>query len=106
MCALWHWLYVCFPAVAPQHCRASTAHADLAVRACRSGAATPTPPPSVLPYPSCCSYDMTVVADGYVQSPDGLIYRDFVEGSGESPVDGQVCFGWAGCCGEPLHSCF
>ncbi|PRW56838.1 Peptidyl-prolyl cis-trans isomerase FKBP20- chloroplastic [Chlorella sorokiniana] len=34
-------------------------------------------------------YDMTVVADGYVQSPDGLIYRDFVEGSGESPVDGQ-----------------
>lgn len=50
------------------------------------------PAPSCLTPPETphCSYDMTVVADGYVQSPDGLIYRDFVEGSGECPVDGQV----------------
>ncbi|KAL4447299.1 hypothetical protein ABPG77_007332 [Micractinium sp. CCAP 211/92] len=34
-------------------------------------------------------YDMTILADGYQRSPDGLIYKDFVEGSGECPVDGQ-----------------
>lgn len=35
-------------------------------------------------------YDMTVVADGYVQSPEGLIYKDFVEGAGEFPSGDQV----------------
>ncbi|GAB4823423.1 hypothetical protein N2152v2_010469 [Parachlorella kessleri] len=34
-------------------------------------------------------YDMTIVADGYQVSPEGLIYKDFVEGQGELPVDGQ-----------------
>ncbi|EFN57971.1 hypothetical protein CHLNCDRAFT_12126, partial [Chlorella variabilis] len=34
-------------------------------------------------------YDMTVLGDGYQRSPDGLIFKDFVEGSGELPVDGQ-----------------
>lgn len=49
----------------------------------------PTLPPSLCPPPPC-SYDMTVVAEGYATSPEGLIYKDFVEGSGEAPVDGQV----------------
>lgn len=31
-----------------------------------------------------------VLGDGYQRSPDGLIFKDFVEGSGELPVDGQV----------------
>eukprot|EP00887_Chlorella_sp_A99_P001958 scaffold18.g1958.t1 len=34
-------------------------------------------------------YDMTILADGYQISPEGLIYRDFVEGVGEQPGDGQ-----------------
>lgn len=34
-------------------------------------------------------YDMTIVADGYQVSPEGLYYKDFVEGSGDYPQDGQ-----------------
>lgn len=48
--------------------------------ACRRSARTPLTPP----------WPPAVLADGYQRSPDGLIYKDFVEGSGESPVDGQV----------------
>lgn len=29
------------------------------------------------------------MAEGYSSTPDGLIYKDFEEGQGEAPVDGQ-----------------
>lgn len=37
-----------------------------------------------------CPLPSPVLADGYQRSPEGLIYKDFVEGNGECPVDGQV----------------
>jgi FKBP-type peptidyl-prolyl cis-trans isomerase len=30
-----------------------------------------------------------VLAEGYQSTADGLIYKDFEEGQGEAPVDGQ-----------------
>ena len=30
-----------------------------------------------------------VLADGYREDKDGLIYRDYTEGGGEMPTDGQ-----------------
>ena len=42
-------------------------------------------------------YDMKVFAEGFTQTPDGLIFRDFAEGSGSPPVDGQqVVFNYTG----------
>ena len=35
-------------------------------------------------------YDMTVLGDGYQRSPDGIIFKEFVEGAGELPQEGQV----------------
>lgn len=34
-------------------------------------------------------YDMTVLGDGYQRSPDGIIFKEFVEGAGELPQEGQ-----------------
>lgn len=42
-------------------------------------------------------FNTTVVADGYVVTPTGLIYKDAVDGTGEFPVDGQeVVFDYTG----------
>ena len=35
---------------------------------------------------------LQIMVDGYQETPEGLIYREFTEGSGELPQDGQeVC---------------
>ncbi|KXZ49320.1 hypothetical protein GPECTOR_22g914 [Gonium pectorale] len=42
-------------------------------------------------------FDVKVVADGYKTAPSGLIYKDFEEGSGPLPTDGQeVVFNYTG----------
>jgi hypothetical protein len=45
---------------------------------------------SALPLSSiACNRMPQVLADGYREDKDGLIYRDYNEGSGETPSDGQ-----------------
>lgn len=44
-------------------------------------------------------FDVKVIAPGFKTSPDGIIYKDYTEGTGEMPQDGQVsaggvCFCW------------
>ena len=34
-------------------------------------------------------YNVIIIADNYSTSPEGLIYKDFIEGSGQFPQDGQ-----------------
>lgn len=34
-------------------------------------------------------FNVKVLADGYTEDKDGLIYRDYTEGSGDMPADGQ-----------------
>eukprot|EP00879_Flechtneria_rotunda_P003786 GHRR01004026.1.p1 GENE.GHRR01004026.1~~GHRR01004026.1.p1 ORF type:complete len:257 (+),score=85.16 GHRR01004026.1:193-963(+) len=42
-------------------------------------------------------FDITVVGEGYVMDQNGLVYKDFVEGSGSNPTDGQqVVFDYTG----------
>lgn len=42
-------------------------------------------------------FNVKVLGDGYVTEPSGLIYKDFVEGSGPMPIDGQeVVFQYTG----------
>ena len=38
-------------------------------------------------------FDVKVIAPGFKTSPDGIIYKDYTEGTGEMPQDGQVSGG-------------
>lgn len=60
------------------------------------------------PDPNVTDCVAQVLADGYREDKDGLIYRDYTEGGGEMPSDGQevhliLCCRPGACAADPTQ---